>query len=397
MNLFYRGKHIAQRALSRAKGFRRDDQAQVMVVTAVMAFVTVLMAIYTTNASILLFDRMLAQNSVDAAADSFAAYQARGLNLTQHLNDVHYGANIAIFALEAVAYGGRIACPAVLATTFPVPNYPGYRTCCQLARQAGELLDNLQDGISDAILIIQDVINVVFPILATLSANDIARANGADNLLTAAGEVLGQFGNLFGIDLDFLEDAVDNVAEYVPVYAFPLKPGQIIDLGMEKVNPDYLFWDDMNILEGLAIGSDISCAFAVDFSAIDQPNDGIGWPEDEYYCGGPAANTWIVGKQRRTVLPRLEQMAWLNPKMDEPEQVAGVHAFEDNYAVFEGRGMGTSSTEFRNPAFFAVASCQVGGDPVMDRTFLNDSFSEYARPELITVQIPGARFLFVWH
>ena len=393
------GSRVASFLSGRARGFRRDDRAQVLVLTAIMAFVTTIMALYTTNASIMIFDRVVAQNAVDAAADSFAAYQARGLNLTQHLNDVHYGVNVAIFVLESAAFVVRILCPAALLMTFPVPCWSCYQTCCRLARIAATTLDDVQDFISDAILVIQDVINRVFPVMAALSANDIARANGADNLVAVAGELLGRIGDFFGINLGGLQAGFDAIADFVPVYAFPLDPGQIIDLGMEKRDPDWLFWDDMSILFGLGLASDIACALSGDqFVTSNEPNDGLGWEEDEYYCGGPDANTWFVGKRRRTVASALVNIPWLNPRMDAPDQEFGFHAFEDDYARFRSQGEGTS--DFNNPAMFAVASSQVGGKVVIDRTILGADFDgdeDYGHPQLITVQIPAARFLFIWH
>jgi len=74
----------------RSRALPRDDKAQVLILTGFMTFVAAIMAVATITSGQMIYDRIRAQNAVDAAADTFAAFQARGLNAAQHLNDVHY-------------------------------------------------------------------------------------------------------------------------------------------------------------------------------------------------------------------------------------------------------------------------------------------------------------------
>ena len=86
--------------------------------------------------------------------------------------------------------------------------------------------------------------------------------------------------------------------------------------------------------------------------------------------------------------------------MGTPEQNIGVYTYESDYAVFERKG--ASSSAFRNPAFFTVASSQVGGSPLMERSS-HENFTEYSTADLISVHLgePGSdsfvKTVFIWH
>ena len=395
--------------MRRARSLRRDDSGQVMVLTGIMVLVAMMMTITTVNSGYLVYNRIQAQNAVDAAADTFAAYQARGLNFAQHLNDVHYWANWVIFGLEVVNFTARILCPVMSIRPPPLFfDYSFYMSCCNNLKSTGTFLDNAQDTIATMILGVQEVINTTFPILGGLSANALAEANGADKVAEWAGEVAGQLAGLIGMDASGLESAASSIAD-IPgigdIYAFPLKPGQLIDLNIEKLDPDpdYLPWDDLGIINGLVIASDIACAAAGSIASTPKPNDGWGWEEDTYYCGGPSYNTWVAGKKRRNVWPSLDRLPWLNPNMGTADLEMNVYTYQDGYPVFDQSGnVAAGPTTFRNPAFFVVASSQVGGSPLMERSS-HSNFEDYSRPELISVHLgePGSdslvKSVFIWH
>ncbi len=402
--------------MERARGLRRDDNGQVIVLTAVMVFMAVIMGIMTTNTSLMLFNRVRAQNAVDAAADSFAAYQARGLNLSQHLNDLHFIANAVLMGLSILNWTVRILCPVAALRPPPVFfDYAFYRQCCSTLVDTGEGIDTVQNVVAQAILGAQSAINVIFPIVGALSANRLAQANGADPILQWLPELIGSILGAFGLNVGSVQSITDTISGFganIPVYTFPLKPGQLISLNTEEKDPKpgYPPWDTMGIIQGLVVASDISCALAGSIASTSAPDHEWGWSDtqiissseqgDTYYCGGPSYNTWIAGKARHTVIPeRLFTLAWLNPNMSTPEQEIGYHAFEDDYPEFRYR---TGTDQFESAPFFAIASSQVGGSPLMETSFISN-FEEYAKPELISVHIgePGSddltRRLFIWH
>ncbi len=393
----------------RSRALPRDDKAQVLILTGFMTFVAAIMAVATITSGQMIYDRIRAQNAVDAAADTFAAFQARGLNAAQHLNDVHYWANWTIFGLEVTDLGVRIACP--FASIRPPPvffDYAFYVNCCNLTKNIAKALDSAQSTIADLILGVQSVINTAFPVLAGLSANALAEANGADKVLEWVGQIAGQMAGLIGMDISGLEDAMTSMSS-IPglgdIYAFPLKPGQLIDLNIEKQDPDpdYLPWDDMGIIDGLITASDIACIAAGSNASGDAPSGGWGWDDDTYYCGGPSYNTWLAGKKRRSVWPALERIPWLNPNMGTEDPEISMYTYQENYAVLDERGnVAAGPDNFRNPAFFSIASSQVGGSPLMERSS-HSNFEEFASPNLISVHLgePGSdstiTSVLIWH
>ncbi|MCE9614439.1 MAG: hypothetical protein K8T26_09195 [Lentisphaerae bacterium] len=83
--------------IARARGMRDNDSAQVLLMTAFMAFTLAVFMIHSLNASQSVFRRVQVQNAADAAADASAAWQARGINMLQTLNNMHY-------VMDAVLY-----------------------------------------------------------------------------------------------------------------------------------------------------------------------------------------------------------------------------------------------------------------------------------------------------
>lgn len=395
--------------MKRAQALRGDERGQVLVLSAIMVLMAMMLTLATLNSGVLVYNRIRSQTAVDAAADTFAAFQARGLNVAQHLNDVHYWANWVLFGLETVNWTVRITCPLLSIRPPPVFfDYSFYMSCCNNLKSVGKGLDNAQNTIAEMILGVQKVINTAFPVLAGLSANNLAEVNGADKILEWVGEIAGQIVGLIGMDLSGFESMLTSMAG-IPgigdIYAFPLKPGQLIDLNIAEKDPDpdWLPWDTLGIIKGLVIASDVACAAAGSIAMSEEPDHDYGWRDDTYYCGGPSYNTWITGKKRRNLWPDLMRLQWLNPNMATPEQQIDVYTFQELYPVFDQRGKAAESpSNFGNPAFFTVASSQVGGSPLMERSS-HSNFEEFSKPELISVHLgePGENdfvtSVMIWH
>ena len=71
-------------------GLIRNDTASVTLLSGAMAFVVSLLALLSVHVGHSVQKRMVTQNAVDSAADAAALWQARGVNMIQHLNDQHY-------------------------------------------------------------------------------------------------------------------------------------------------------------------------------------------------------------------------------------------------------------------------------------------------------------------
>lgn len=380
--------------------FRRDENGQVLVLSAVMVLTGLMLALATFNAGDLIARRIRTQNAVDAAADTFAAYQARGLNLAQHLNDVHYLANWTIFGLESTAFGLRTLCPFTGLRPPPIFYDPSTVTlCCDLLKGAGVVLDIAQETISTAILMAQAGIEKVFPPLAAYNANRLASANGADPVSEWAGDSLKKMAAALGWNLDNLPQ-IPPVASFVldHIYAVPLDPGQVVSLNIaEATPPNYLPWKSEELMIMLVEASDLACIpFGSEAAGSHSP---FGWT-DTYYCGGPAYNTWVAGNQPTNILPYLDRLPWLQPST---ETAADDLLGPNNSPVFDQRGLAPPGSSTHNPAFMAIASSQVGGSPLMERSSHKNFQNKWAEPELISVHIgnPGSdllvKSLLIWH
>ncbi len=102
---------ICTSPMARARALRSDDRGQVMLLSGMMVFVVLIMTIFTFDTGKAIYNRIIAQNAVDSAADAAALWQARGCNLLQHLNNLHYNVNVAIYILESAALISCVAAP----------------------------------------------------------------------------------------------------------------------------------------------------------------------------------------------------------------------------------------------------------------------------------------------
>ncbi len=83
--------------MERARGLRRNDSAQALLLSGFMAFLLVVFMIFAMNASEEIYRRLQIQNASDAAADVAALWQARGVNMVQSLDNAHYVFNAALY------------------------------------------------------------------------------------------------------------------------------------------------------------------------------------------------------------------------------------------------------------------------------------------------------------
>jgi hypothetical protein len=88
---------------------RSDERGSLTLLAGMMVFLVTIFAIIAFDTNKAIYNRIVAQNAVDAAADSAALWQARGCNLEQMLNNLHYDVDIAACAAEGVATAGCVA------------------------------------------------------------------------------------------------------------------------------------------------------------------------------------------------------------------------------------------------------------------------------------------------
>ncbi len=391
----------------RARRIRGDEQGQVIVLTAVMVFVVVIMAMITLNTSTGIYNRMRTQNAADAAADAFAVWQARGLNVVQHLNDLHYTANWVLYVAETVGCGARILCGPLMALNFTPCGcgYPACRLCCQIANPICEYSDQAQDIVSDAILGVQGFMNYAAPLSGLVAADAVAKANGADPILEVAGELVDDVLGMLGIP-DGIGDIVGELGSVIDLHVLPLNfDDRAITLNIYEKDPKPTSapWRlDQNAMRTVVLLGDASCLLCGNSPIVDDDTDGWGW-EDTFYCGFPSYNTWVAGKKRWDIVGRLRRVAALNPDRGNATPEMDMYWFQDDYGTFKPSGYTPSGDDPINPPLLAFASSQVEGSPVIERSG-HDDFEAYSTPRLISVHLGAdnpsddvTSALFIWH
>ena len=206
----------------RVRGFSGDEEGSVLLLSGMMMFVVTIFALTTINISESYYKKIQVQVAVDAAAESAALWQARGLNLSQHVNNLHYEIN------EIAAVSEIITCCSGCILQF----IPWTATAGQFLCQICPLIDQAQQKFAEVVNIVHEVINVLFPIVTFLNANEHARVNGADEIGLAAQDY---FQEAFS-EIQFLDTLLNNglvsgllsLVGNVPVYAVPLDPTSIL-------------------------------------------------------------------------------------------------------------------------------------------------------------------------
>jgi hypothetical protein len=357
-----------------------------MLLSGMMVFLGTIFAIIAFDTNMAVYNRITAQNAVDSAADAAALWQARGCNLLQQLNNLHYDVDTAACLGEEIT-AAACGVATVLMALEPVPFIgaaaAAARPAVCLAPLVGcdslPAIDGAQQAFSFAVTNLQAVIADVVPFLAFANANACAKGSGADKLLDAVqGSVQGLLSNL-GVNLPGFGDiagAISGGLSFVPLYASPLDPSSLslhVDLKKGEDEPWEFGSTVGEIGEGLG---QIGCA-AYGWSTAISAVEGLGWDHewgwsDKYFFGNPGFMTWIAGKAKRDELLGLGKLKWLNDrerkKADEISEVMYTGAININ-----------DETGLEIPGFIAFASSQVEGDQVISHGKVD------AKNKLITV------------
>jgi len=209
--------------LRRARALRDDERGNVLVLSGMMAMLAAFFAIISVDTSEAIYNRIISQNAVDSAADAAALWQARGCNLLQQLNNIHYAGNEFFAAAEDMALSACVL--AGVADLIPGGQVVS-QALCPVCRMAKPINDG-QGVFSEVILGTQKVVTVFIPFTALLAANDAAQGSGADDALATAANYLSQLLGKFGIPVpgDLLSGIAGTLSDAgFTVYALPLDP-----------------------------------------------------------------------------------------------------------------------------------------------------------------------------
>ena len=355
------------RCARRCAGIRRNDQGQVTLLSGMMLFVAVIMTLFTMDTARVIYHRVIAQNAVDAAADTAALWQARGCNLLQHLNNTHYAVNIVAFIAEA----GTLTCCVAAPILALVPFVGGglMEAACLACNRSPEI-DDLQKMTADAIVNAQTGIKTAFPILAFAHANAAAKGSQADNFFDVLGGYVDNISSVVGFSIPGLGNIAGVLSSVTTnlVYAMPIDVNSL-DLQVDKKKGDGLPWDWTFTFEYIAVGAgQATCQMRSPSGENDW-----GW-DDEYYWGNPGLMTWMAGKKRYEEGAGLGSLIWFHGEQEDM----------DIHSQLLYSGSQTAASELKLPAVMAFASSQIEGEPVVSKGTAN------ATPKLITVHFPPA-------
>ncbi|HTR43689.1 MAG TPA: hypothetical protein VMH87_18915 [Pseudomonadales bacterium] len=417
---------------------RSDEGGSLTLLAGMMVFLVTIFAMIAFDTNKAIYDRILAQNAVDSAADSAALWQARACNLLQELNNVH---NTVDTVAEDAEIAATVACIAaigeaggydalldslILAEAAPAVLAAGYITCtvCETL----PYVDVYQNMIYNAIAYVQYGIIVVDPYLVFGNANACAEGSGADPLLAVAASGLQSFCSMLGIQIPDIS-SVTSVLGNVKVYAFPLDPsavgifdpqntGLYVKPKENSGSPLYFsqatgdtgepagdagcepgIWEgafEGTVLigpPGFGIFEDAD-AFHSEYTKTDPFQDlpyGMsnetqrwGW-NDRYYFGWPGYMTWIAGVEGQNELLNLGNLAWFNGGNNVPSTFYTQNSPVKDQAsmpTYTGQAQINTSSPLAIPAYLAIASSQVEGTTVISDGDVN------AVPQLIRVYLP---------
>jgi hypothetical protein len=362
--------------MRRVRRFRTDDRGQVLLLTAIMVFLVTVFGLLAFDTNVAIYNRITAQNAVDAAADSAALWQARGCNIVQNLNNMHYLVN------KVCAWGEGIAAVSCAGGYWP----PAVPVACPICATL-PIFDAAQQAFSLAVTNIQAGVITLTPFLAFLNANACAKGSGASPLLKVASDALEALLGRLGVDLTLGSGLVGQIGSVlatalgdIPIYAAPLDPtslGLYVDLKEGESYP-WTFTAAVGVAGGGVAASNL-CGpfFAAAYEAMRMGGwDGNwGW-NDAYFEGNPGFMTWIAGRESQDEILGLGKLRWINGQSRSLDEIKVLYSGPSFPAG------GAQEVPGFIPGFLAVASSQVEGTPVIDHG------SADAKGKLIKVYFP---------
>jgi len=386
---------------------RSDERGSLTLLAGMMVFLVTIFAIIAFDTNKAIYDRIVAQNAVDAAADSAALWQARFCNVEQQLNNLHYTVDTALVIAETVSSimcGAAIPLEVIKDVPFCEWAYGGWIAACVLCDflppedEAQHIFYDALMGQSNSVGA-QQLIADAAPFLVFANANACAYGSGANNIFDSVIETIEEYVSdgvsiIPGTDSSSMQSTFNSIngvigstLGQIPIYAFPLNPmAMSLDVNPTNNNSLPLAWtpDSPGVVPIAGnIAGEIGCA-EEDYASIedtahnnsegDSRDNGDGFhPEwgwnDQYEYGNPGFMTWIAGVTNANEILGLGNLVWLNS--------TARYAPTNMYT-----GQFTGSGSLMIPAYIAIASSQVEGTTVICNGNVN------ATPQLIRVCIP---------
>jgi hypothetical protein len=371
---------------------RDDEQGSTTLMAAMMVFLVTIFTVIALNTNKVIYQRMRAQNAADAAADAAALWQARGCNVLQHLNNLHYTVDVTATTLENIS-GGACMAAAVFQGMIESGVPPlvavgsaGRPVACPICEPL-PAIDAAQQFFYKAIKPIRELVVVATPPIAFAAANASAKGAGADGVVEVITQTFTQMANSLGFTSpvpDFT-GGVRGVEGFF--YALPLDPTSLF-LHVREKQGEGKPWSFPKNFGSLAekagnFGcSDLGFPTAITTAVSSGWDHKWGW-HDTYAFGNPGYMTWVAGKASASELLGMGDLRWFNGKTIDAEEASKMYTVKP-----------PGEDKLRIPAILGFASSQVEGRPVVSHGDAN------ARGKLIKVYFPGEKEgekVWIWH
>lgn len=395
---------------------RSDERGSLTLLAGMMVFLVTIFAIIAFDTNKAIYNRIVAQNAVDAAADSAALWQARFCNVEQQLNNLHYTVDEAMCIAEGVSIvmcGASVPLEVVqnipLCDPEAVAAYDASCVLCDFLPAEDRAQHLFYDALIGRSYSLQEIIADAAPFLVFANANACAYGSGANNIFDSAVQTGGEYitdavSAIPGADASSMQGALTNIDNVIgstlgqiPIYAIPLNPMAML-LDVNPTNNGQLpeDWPASAPYAGNVLGVAGCEEFEYPYEeaagdASYDPNGGQnssgdesrlpspspdqyhpswGW-NDQYEYGNPGFMTWIAGTTNAPEILGLGNLVWLNSSPNSTIEPTNMYT-----------GPVTGSGGLTIPAYIAIASSQVEGTTVVCDGTPN------AVPQLIRVCIP---------
>ncbi|GEM_PF-4987128 len=177
--------------------------------------------------------KIQAQNAADAAALEMAVWQCRGMNIVQNINSEIYQTDTVICVIYGIAGGMTIIAKGLEASVFLAPIGVIVEQAAAALARVGYLVHNLVVDVFLKNLRLVYVNGTM--VMGYIAANNVASANGADQIIPPIPSPGGGGGgDIFSKILEFIVNAINKLTSGFVAIGIPTSTDVILKIPVEE-------------------------------------------------------------------------------------------------------------------------------------------------------------------